>query len=124
MYFVMSLGSFGASALSCAKVRLGMSCKSSADARKRRDELLTALAVADQARSSPRELSGGQQVGDFGPYHGPLFMVGHGPTDGRGQDHHQIGAKGDPDGDGGIHANGFQGPELDRYHDKTAPHTQ
>lgn len=34
---------------------------SSAEARTRRDELLTALAVAGYARSSPRELSGGQQ---------------------------------------------------------------
>jgi len=34
---------------------------SSADARERRDELLTALDVAELATSSPRELSGGQQ---------------------------------------------------------------
>ena len=34
---------------------------SSAEARTRRDELLTALAVAKHAKSSPRELSGGQQ---------------------------------------------------------------
>lgn len=34
---------------------------SSAEAGARRDELLTALGVADQAKSPPRELSGGQQ---------------------------------------------------------------
>jgi len=34
---------------------------SSAEARTRRDELLTALAVDEHAKSSPRELSGGQQ---------------------------------------------------------------
>ena len=34
---------------------------SSAEARARRDELLTTLGVAEHAKSSPRELSGGEQ---------------------------------------------------------------